>query len=173
MTSNYYEILGINRNASEAEIKKAYKELAKKYHPDVSQSKEAEQKMKKINEAYSVLSNRQKRTKYDSPFGGFPFGNINDLFGGFAFNNDNVFTRFEFTTQIQIPFYELILGCKKTVKFRNETMEFTIPEFSQNLSTITVNKDNKFYHLKLIAVLPNKLTDKQKKLIEELSKGGE
>jgi len=63
---NFYDILGVNRNATEDEIKKAYRTLAKKYHPDVNPgNKEAETRFKEINEAYEVLSNPQKKKQYD------------------------------------------------------------------------------------------------------------
>lgn len=63
---DYYEILGVKRGASEAEIKSAYRKLARKLHPDVNKTKEAEQKFKDINEAYEVLSDKEKRQRYDS-----------------------------------------------------------------------------------------------------------
>ncbi|MBR1425089.1 J domain-containing protein [bacterium] len=63
---DYYEILGIKRSASEAEIKSAYRKLARKFHPDVNKTKEAEEKFKEINEAYEVLGDSQKRQRYDS-----------------------------------------------------------------------------------------------------------
>lgn len=63
---DYYEILGIKRDATEAEIKSAYRKLARKYHPDVNKTKEAEDKFKEINEAYEVLGDKQKRQRYDS-----------------------------------------------------------------------------------------------------------
>ncbi len=63
---DYYEILGVKRESSEAEIKSAYRKLARKYHPDVNKTKEAEQKFKDINEAYEVLSDKEKRQRYDS-----------------------------------------------------------------------------------------------------------
>ncbi len=63
---DYYNILGVNRNGSEREIKRAYRRLARKYHPDVNPNdKSAEAKFKKINEAYEVLSDKEKRQKYD------------------------------------------------------------------------------------------------------------
>ena len=63
---DYYKILGINKNASDAEIKKAFRKLARKYHPDVNPNdKEAERKFKEINEAYEVLGNTENRKKYD------------------------------------------------------------------------------------------------------------
>ena len=103
---DYYETLGIGRNADEAEIKKAYRNLARKFHPDVCKEKGAEEKFKKINEAYSVLSDAQKKAQYDNMGhetftnaskgsyaggggygGGFSadfsgFGDIFDFFGG-------------------------------------------------------------------------------------------
>ena len=63
---DYYEILGVKREASDSEIKSAYRKLARKYHPDVNKTKEAETKFKDINEAYEVLSDKQKRQRYDS-----------------------------------------------------------------------------------------------------------
>lgn len=63
---DYYETLGIKRDASDAEIKSAYRKLARKYHPDVNKTKEAEEKFKEINEAYEVLGDKQKRSRYDS-----------------------------------------------------------------------------------------------------------
>ncbi len=63
---DYYDILGIPRSADDKEIKKAYRNLARKYHPDVCKDKGAEEKFKGINEAYSVLSDEQKKAQYDT-----------------------------------------------------------------------------------------------------------
>lgn len=63
---DYYEILGVKRESSGAEIKSAYRKLARKFHPDVNKTKEAEQKFKDINEAYEVLSDKEKRQRYDN-----------------------------------------------------------------------------------------------------------
>ena len=62
---DYYEVLGVDKNASQSEIKKAYRKLAKKYHPDVSDEENAQEKFKEISEAYDVLSDEDKRAKYD------------------------------------------------------------------------------------------------------------
>jgi len=71
---DYYEILGLKREATDSEIKSAYRKLARKYHPDVNKTKEAEEKFKDINEAYEVLSDKQKRQRYDSLGSGWQGG---------------------------------------------------------------------------------------------------
>lgn len=81
---DYYEILGLNKNASADEIKSAYRNLAKKYHPDINKTSEAQAKFKEINEAYEVLGDATKRSNYDQ-FGSAekPNGmNFDDIFGG-------------------------------------------------------------------------------------------
>ena len=69
LARSYYEVLGVQRNATEADIKKAYRQMAKKYHPDMNKgdkAAEAEEKFKEVNEAYSVLSDAEKRRQYDA-----------------------------------------------------------------------------------------------------------
>jgi curved DNA-binding protein len=80
MAKDYYDILGVTRNASDTEIKKAYRKLAMQYHPDRNPGKQkwANEKFKEINEAYGVLGDPQKRRQYDQ-FG--TAGNIGDIFG--------------------------------------------------------------------------------------------
>lgn len=79
---DYYEVLGVDKNASDAEIKSAYRKLAKKYHPDVSKEENAAEKFKEIGEAYSVLGDEQKRKTYDQ-FGSAAFENGGASSGGF------------------------------------------------------------------------------------------
>ncbi|NPA55836.1 MAG: J domain-containing protein [Epsilonproteobacteria bacterium] len=74
MAKSLYETLGVNENASQAEIKKAYRRLARKYHPDICKKPECEEKFKEINAAYEVLSDEEKRKQYDQ-FGDSMFGN--------------------------------------------------------------------------------------------------
>src|SRR5258705_1331699 len=96
---DYYEILGVKKTAAEEEIKKAYRSLAKKFHPDKNKgNKEAENKFKEISEAYAVLSDKEKREQYDrlgreafhfgggGAGGGGPFGGGGGFSGGFDFS---------------------------------------------------------------------------------------
>lgn len=85
---DYYEILGVNKNVSDEDLKRSYKKLALKYHPDRNpNNKEAETKFKEINEAYSVLSDKEKRQRYDT------YGTVDDI-GGMNMNADDIFAQF-------------------------------------------------------------------------------
>ncbi len=144
---DYYEVLGLSKGAGEAEIKKAYRTLAKKYHPDMNPGNaEAEAKFKEINEAYDVLSDADKKAKYDqfghSAFdptagggaygnygGGFgDFGDIGDIFssffgGGFGGGSSssqrrNTPTRGEdIGVRVSVSFEEAAFGVKKDISF--------------------------------------------------------
>ena len=83
MKKDYYEVLGVSKNASDAEIKSAFRKLAKKYHPDVSKEPDAAEKFKEAQEAYSVLSDKDKRSKYDQ-FGHAAFDGSGGFGGGFS-----------------------------------------------------------------------------------------
>ena len=90
---DYYEVLGVSKDASDNEIKLAFRKLAKQYHPDVNKEPGAEEKFKEIGEAYSVLSDPQKRKQYDQfgsaafENGGAGFGGGQGGFGGFDMND--------------------------------------------------------------------------------------
>ena len=107
MTKDLYEILGVDKGASEQEIKKAYRRRARELHPDVSDDPNAEEKFKDLNEAYDVLSDPKKKAQYDrfgtipgaasgpggSPFGGAGYVDFEDLFGG-GFGINDIFSSF-------------------------------------------------------------------------------
>ena len=96
---DYYEILGVSKTASDDEIKKAYRKLAVKYHPDKNPGdKEAEAKFKEINEAHDVLSDKQKRARYDQ-FGHAGVGGAGNPFGGGAAGNPFAGGNFNFNGQ--------------------------------------------------------------------------
>ena len=97
---DYYEVLGVAKDASSSDLKNAFRSLARKYHPDRSEEEDAENMFKEIQEAYAVLSDSEKRAQFDrfghsgpggSPFGGFGGGgfniNLEDIFGGDIFSN--------------------------------------------------------------------------------------
>lgn len=91
---DYYEILGVKRDAKEAEIKSAYRKLARKYHPDVNKEKGAEEKFKDINEAYEVLGDKEKRQRYDMLGSNFQNGaDFDPSMGGFSGFDFSQFTR--------------------------------------------------------------------------------
>ena len=133
---DYYEVLGVNSSATQEEIKKAYRGLARQYHPDVNDAADAEERFKEINEAYEVLSDTEKRATYDrfghagpggaGGFGGFDFG-FRDPFDIF----EEVFGRgFGFRTasrrgprrgadlryDLHLTFEEAVFGCDKEIK---------------------------------------------------------
>ena len=140
---DYYEVLGVNKSAGEDEIKKAYRSLAKKYHPDMNPGdKEAEVKFKEVNEAYAVLSDSEKRSKYDrfghdafdptsggggyggfSGFSGadFDFGDIfSSFFGGGTSTRSRANAPVEgddIAARVNVSFEEAAFGCKKEVNF--------------------------------------------------------
>lgn len=139
---DYYEVMGVPKNASEDEIKKAYRKLAKQYHPDLNPGdKTAEAKFKEANEAYEVLSDKEKRARYDQfghagvdpNFGGGPGGSpfdgdidlgdiFNSFFGGFGGGrsaNPNAPRRGrDAQASVHISFEEAAKGCKKTISYQ-------------------------------------------------------
>lgn len=139
---DYYEVLGIDKNADDAAIKKAYRQLAKKYHPDMNPgNQEAEKKFKEASEAYAVLSDPDKRRQYDQfghaafeggagggGFGGFDFtgadmgdifGDIfGDLFGGGRSRraSNGPMQGANLRAQIRVTFEEAVFGCDKEIE---------------------------------------------------------
>ncbi len=147
MAKNYYEILGVDKNASQDDIKKAYRTLVKKYHPDLHPNDEkAAEKFKEINEAHEVLSDEKKRKNYDtfgdpngnmggfggggasgfSGFSGFEdiFGDIFGGFGGFGGGRKTQQTKTkgeDITLEVSLSFLEAAKGCSREVVYtRNE-----------------------------------------------------
>ena len=142
---DYYEVLGVAKTATDAEIKKAYRVLAKKYHPDMNPGdKEAEVKFKEASEAYAVLSDPEKRKQYDQfghaafeggagggagGFGGFDFNGADmgdifgdifgDFFGGGSRSrraNNGPMKGANIRTSIRITFEEAVFGCEKEIE---------------------------------------------------------
>ena len=155
---DYYEVLGVGKGASDDEIKKAFRKLAIKYHPDRNPGdKEAEAKFKEANEAYSVLSDKTKRQRYDqfghagvggassgaggNPFEGFNFNGQSfnfDFGGGFGGLDDILGAMFgggfrgvrrgrDYRTSTTINFEEAIFGCTKKITVDGEQIKLKIP----------------------------------------------
>lgn len=145
MSKEYYGILGLEKGASEADIKKAFKKLALKYHPDRNpDDKEAEEKFKEINEAYQVLSDPEKKSRYDQfgtadfsqgfggggGFGGFDFSDLGDIFGdifgggfgGASRRNPNAPRKgADIETTINLSFEDAVFGIEKEISItKNE-----------------------------------------------------
>ena len=135
---DYYEVLGVSKDASDADIKSAFRRLAKKYHPDVSKEPDAAEKFKEAQEAYAILSDPEKRSQYDRyghaafdnmggagasgfDFSGFDFSDIfGDIFGsGFGFGNRGNSNRprkgADSLIRMNLTFEEAVFGCKKTI----------------------------------------------------------
>ena len=135
---DYYEILGVPKDADDAAIKKAYRELAKKYHPDMNPGdKTAEEKFKDVNSAYAVLSDPEKRSRYDkfgpegvegngmgggfSGFSGMDF-DLSDLFGDFfgggsSRRRNGPVRGDDLLARVTISFEEAAFGCKKDIRY--------------------------------------------------------
>ena len=139
MVEDYYNILGIKKDSNKEEIKKAYRDLAKKYHPDISKEKDASEKFKKVSEAYAVLSDDTKRQQYDQ-FGAEGFqqrynaddifrgANFDDIFGD-IFGGSGIFDMFfgggtkkrtkkgrDLQYDIKLTFEEAVFGCTQKIE---------------------------------------------------------
>ena len=139
---DYYEVLGLQKGASQDEIKRAYRQLAKKYHPDINKEPGAEEKFKEINEAYDTLSDEDKKARYDQygfddptqgfggaggGFGGFSgaggFGGFDDILNSFFGGGRSSSSRAngprqgaDVEKQMNITFEEAVYGCKKKIR---------------------------------------------------------
>ncbi|QNK85911.1 DnaJ domain-containing protein [Aliarcobacter cryaerophilus] len=172
MAKSLYETLEVSENASADEIKKAYRKLARKYHPDVNKDPKAEDKFKEINAAYEVLSDPQKKQQYDqygdSMFGGQNFSDfarnqgggvdldeiLRQMFGGGAagFGRSNFGGGFGFdapdldtNAQITIPFEVAVLGGKRNISLNNDSFDIKIPEGIEDGQRIRAKGKGKSY----------------------------
>lgn len=140
MMRDYYEILGVSKDASEDDIKKAYRSLAKKYHPDLNpDNAEAEAKFKEVNQAYEILSDGDKRSRYDryghagvdpqaggygGSYGGFGdiFDDIFDIFGGAGFSRgsrrNGPVSGSDLRYNLKLEFKEAVFGVEKEIQIR-------------------------------------------------------
>ena len=172
MAKSLYETLEVNENASADEIKKAYRKLARKYHPDVNKDPKAEEKFKEINAAYEVLSDPQKKQQYDqygdSMFGGQNFSDfarnqgggvdldeiLRQMFGGGAagFGRSNFGGGFGFdapdldtNAQVTIPFDVAVMGGKQNISLNNDSFDIKIPEGIEDGQRIRAKGKGKSY----------------------------
>ena len=148
--SDLYGVLGVSKDASQDEIKKAYRKLSKKYHPDLNKAPDAADKFKEVQDAYDVLGDKDKRANYDQygsadgpqGFGGFGSGNAGGGFGGFGGGGggfDDIFNQFfggggggqrnpnaprpgrDLQYQMDLKFEEAIFGKKTKIKYTRES----------------------------------------------------
>ena len=143
---DYYEVLGVSKTATDDEIKSAFRKLAKKYHPDINKDPDAPAKFKEAQEAYAVLSDKDKRSKYDQfghaafenngaagGFSGFDFGGfdfdidlddiLGNMFGGRSYGRGRKrSTRgSDLLKKINLTFEEAVFGCEKDIKVEVNT----------------------------------------------------
>lgn len=156
MAKDFYKILGVEKSASQDEIKKAFRKLAHQYHPD--KNKGDDSKFKEVNEAYTVLSDEKKRQQYDTygnadagfggfngaqGFGGFDFSQFNQNGQGFEFDLGDVFSEFfgggrrprkgrNITIDIQLTFKEAAFGTEREISNGKEKISIKIPSGINN-----------------------------------------
>jgi molecular chaperone DnaJ len=142
MPRDYYETLGVPKNATPDDLKSAFRKLARQLHPDVNKAPDAEEKFKEINEAYAILSDPEKRQVYDRygaeglkgmggmpDFSSFDFSDIfEDLFGGFGFNTTRTRSRnrpvrgADLSYAVELTFEEGVFGVEKDIEITRDEM---------------------------------------------------
>lgn len=169
MAKSLYETLEVSENSSADEIKKAYRKLARKYHPDVNKDPAAEEKFKEINGAYEVLSDQEKKLQYDqhgdSMFGGQNFHdfargqdsnqNLDEILrqmfgGGGGFNQGGFGGGFQepdldTSAQISVDFNTSIIGGKQHISLNNDSFDIKIPEGIKDGQKIRAKGKGKSY----------------------------
>lgn len=173
MSKSLYETLGVSENASADEIKKSYRKLARKYHPDINKEKEAEEKFKEINAAYEILSDEKKRSQYDqfgdNMFGGQNFSDFARSQGSGGINLDDILSQifgnsggfgagansfgfgggfgFEADLDVQanltIGFSTAVLGGKQHINLQNDSFDIKIPAGISDNETIRIRGKGK------------------------------
>lgn len=193
MAKDYYEILGVSKNATEDEIKRVYRKLAHQYHPD--KNKGDDKKFKEINEAYQVLGNKEKRAQYDQfgrtfdgqefSGGGFrDFGGLSDILEelfGFSSRGGNRRGGFEdffgggfgrnwstIRTSLNIDFVTATLGGEIEVSVRGERIKLKIPTGIQNGEALVHYGKNGDIIFIINLKTPKNLSRKARELLEEL-----
>lgn len=179
--TDYYKVLGIEKSATDEQIKTSYRELAKKYHPDVGGDPE---KMKELNVAYTTLSDPQERAAYDNPRRNtsFPFppdfGSKFNPFDGFNFSfsgMNNIFSQQTISTNVNISIEQMLLGGEVEADSPVGKIKFAMPPLTPpgKIFPIRVNQNNNPNQQLIIQArvhlkMPTSLTEEQKKKIKDL-----
>lgn len=170
MSKSLYDTLGVSQDASADEIKKSYRRLARKYHPDINKEKDAEDKFKEINAAYEILSDSSKKAQYDqhgdNMFGGQNFhdfanaqgnGNLDDIIrsmfggggmGGFSssgFGGGFGMPDLDVSARITIAFNVAVLGGKHSVNYAGESFDVKIPAGIKDGEKLRIRSKGKSY----------------------------
>ena len=173
MSKSLYDTLGVSQGASADEIKKAYRRLARKYHPDINKEAKAEDKFKEINAAYEILSDKSKKSQYDqygdsmfggqnfhdfasqqgganlddilrSMFGGGGMGGMNSGFGGFSSGGFGM-PDLDVSARITIPFNVAVLGGKHSVNYSGESFDVKVPAGIKDGEKLRIRSKGKSY----------------------------